>query len=92
MDKDGIQVDKNGRIVYNIPPQASAMFRSPTPSPTLMFCSGITFALASPHWVLSGTIPCFIGPYGAGVMHLLNMREMGVGMGLMLSIFACDLW
>ena len=63
-----------------------------TPSPTLMFFSGITFALASPHWVLSGTIPCFIGPYGAGVMHLLNMREMGVGMGLMLSIFACDLW
>ena len=60
--------------------------------PSLNLSSGITFALASPHWVLSGTIPCFIGPYGAGVTQLLNMREMGVGMGLMLSIFACDLW
>ena len=49
---------------------------------------GITFPLASPHWVLSGTIPCFIGAYGGGVTHLLNMLEIGVGMCLMLSIFA----
>ena len=27
--------------------------------------------------------------YGAGVSHLLDILELGVGMGLMLSIFAC---
>ena len=38
--------------------------------PPLMIFSGITFCLASPDWELSGTIPCFIGWYGAGVSHL----------------------
>ena len=34
---------------------------------TLMFSSGITFTLASPHWLLSGTLPCLMGLYGIGV-------------------------
>ena len=40
---------------------------------TLMFSSGITFPLASPHWELSGTIPSFMGCYGIGVTQLLNL-------------------
>ena len=48
------------------------------------------FSLASPHWELSGTIPCLTGAYGSGVTHLLNMLELSVGMGLMSSIFACN--
>ena len=31
--QDGIEVDKNGRIVYNIPYRANAIIRSPPPSP-----------------------------------------------------------
>ena len=34
MHEDGIQMDKNGGIVYNIDWQADAMTRSPPPSPT----------------------------------------------------------
>ena len=51
---------------------------------------GTGFALASPPWVLSGTILCFLGAYGSGVTHLLNMLEFGVGMGLMSSLLACS--
>ena len=51
---------------------------------------GASFRLASPRWVLSGTTLCFVGAYGSGVTHLLNMLEFGVGMGLMSSIFACN--
>ena len=31
--RDGIQVDKNGPILYNIPYQANAIITGPTPSP-----------------------------------------------------------
>jgi len=34
--KHGIQVDKNGRIGYNIPPQANAMMTAPISSAALM--------------------------------------------------------
>ena len=70
--KDGIQVDKMRQIVYNIPQQADAMFTGPISSPSqdryhlppLMVSSGITFSLASSHWALSGTCPCFMGWVG----------------------------
>ena len=32
--------------------------------PPLWYCSGITLSLASSHWVLSGTFPCFMGWVG----------------------------
>ena len=33
----------------------------PADLPSLMLSSGISFCLASPHWVLSGTFACFMG-------------------------------
>ena len=57
--------------------------------PTLMIFSEITFTLASSCWVLSGTLPSFMGLEWDRGMPFGNMLLLSVGMGLISFEFAC---
>ena len=55
---------------------------------TLMLSSGITFTLASSSWVLSRTLPNFMGLEWDRGTQLGNMPMLRVGMGLISFGFA----